>query len=79
MVGGLGSGLVGFHVQGMLLTEPLIISGNWLSLGRAVPQTSKHMQEIKSHNERIEHIDESLGIQSLGEGLGGKGPQISDR
>lgn len=71
MVGGLGSGLAGLHMQSMLLGESLITSGDWLALGRAVPPDVKapEIWEIKSHNERRECTEDGgLGAQSREEG-----------
>lgn len=56
VVQSMASGLVHFHMGGMLAGEPFAMSKNWLVLGRAVspqstrPQMLKHQEHRKQEN-----------------------------
>lgn len=72
VVGGMGYGLAGLHMEGAFAGESLTVLGNWLALGGAVspesarPQLSKHqeIQEMKRYDEYTEGTLKS--ISSLG-------------
>lgn len=46
----MGSGLAGWHVKGVFVNESCTVSGNWLTLGGAVPLPSARLQDVKISN-----------------------------